>query len=134
MTGLETAEFLAGGQREITVVEMQKEAAPGMYFMLRSHTLRTLAEKKVTVLTDTRLEKIGPEGAFVKDLAGNTEKLIPADTVILALGVTPDPAAEEPYKALFPQVVRIGDAQRGGKIAQAMKDGFTKAMAFQIIV
>ncbi len=130
MTGLECAEFLADGSRQVQIIEMQHEAAPGMYFMLRSHTLKLLTEKNVMVYTDTRLCEITTEGVLAKDLAEDRDVRFEADTVVLALGVAPDPRAAEEYRKALPKVVVIGDAVRGGKIVHAIKDGFTKAMAY----
>ncbi len=55
---------------------------------------------------------------------------IEADTIILALGVTPRRSLVEEFEAAFKEVRVIGDAARGGRIVEAVEDGFGKAFVF----
>jgi hypothetical protein len=56
---------------------------------------------------------------------------VPADTVILALGVRPRADVVEGFKAAFPDARFVGDAVRGGRIIDATQDAYGQAFVFE---
>ena len=74
--------------------------------------------------------QITENGVVVTDTATGEEKLVEADTVVLAIGITPKKDIVEAFEKEFDNVIAIGDALKGGRIHNATKDGFTKAFAF----
>ena len=57
--------------------------------------------------------------------------VLPADSVVLALGVRPRSALAESFESCCPQVHIVGDARKGGRIATAVREGFEAAYVFE---
>ncbi|HZJ68393.1 MAG TPA: NADH:flavin oxidoreductase, partial [Candidatus Eisenbacteria bacterium] len=58
---------------------------------------------------------------------------IEADTVVLALGVTPRRKLVDEFRKEFPNAHVIGDANNSGSIQEAIHDGFQEAFVFTSI-
>ena len=56
---------------------------------------------------------------------------MPANTVILALGVRPRNDLVDYLEATFPDARVIGDAARGGRIVDATQDAYGQAFVFE---
>ena len=60
------------------------------------------------------------------------EKLdIPADSVVLALGVRPNAGTVQEFKDAFENVYVVGDARQGGRIATAIREGYEAGYTFE---
>jgi hypothetical protein len=82
-----------------------------------------LADDSVKVMTNTTGVAVTKEGLLCKDRDGN-EVLYPADTVICAVGyASTNPAVEELRFAAL-DVHIIADAQRPGKVKDAITIGY----------
>lgn len=130
MTGLETAEKLAGEGHEVTIVEMQAKVGAGVNPTILLDLMQRLNKYEPTIMTGKRLVGAGEHGVKVLDMIDHGMSDIVADTVILALGVTPDTSISAPFIAAFDQTKIIGDAEASGRVAEAMRDGYTKAYVF----
>ncbi|MFC6169509.1 oxidoreductase [Loigolactobacillus jiayinensis] len=130
MTGLETAEKLASEGHEVTIVEMQAKVGVGVNATILIDLMQRLNKYQPTILTGKRLVGAGEHGIKVLDMINHGMSDIAADTVVLALGVTPDTSVSAPFTEAFEQTKVIGDAQASGRIAEAMRDGYTKAYVF----
>jgi len=128
VTGLETAEFLAGGNRVI-VVEMMKDVGTLLYASAKAMLLKRLNEAGAQIMTQTTLEAVTDEGIRVKDAEGG-EKDIPADLVVLAMGVRSDRSLLQELEAAFDRVVLVGDADRPGQIREALHEALDKALVY----
>lgn len=130
ITGMETAETIAEkNNKEVTLIEMMPAIGKGIY---KSATLDFYSRFKklgVNVKTNAKLEKIDDEGAHILNMQTNEEELIEADTIVLALGVKPDQKFTDQIVEAFDNVRIIGDAQRPGRIAEAVENGFSQASA-----
>ena len=78
------------------------------------------------VLCKTTAVKTVDGGLVVKNLDTNEEQTIPADTVILAVGFTPD---DELYQAMqdAPEIYEIGDCRQFKNVHQAVWDAYEVA-------
>ena len=56
---------------------------------------------------------------------------MPANTVILAMGVRPRNDFVEHIEATFPDARVMGDAVRGGRIVDATQDAYGQAFVFE---
>ena len=56
---------------------------------------------------------------------------LPADTVVLALGVRPRGDVVKEFQAAFGNVRAVGDARQGGRIATAVREGYEAAYTFE---
>ena len=70
-------------------------------------------------------------GGFGGPKVPHSTVVIPADSVVLALGVRPRSALAESFESCCPQVHIVGDARRGGRIATAVREGFEAAYIFE---
>jgi len=55
---------------------------------------------------------------------------IEADTVVLALGVAPRRSMVNEFLDAFENIRVIGDAEKAGRIQEAIKEGYSQAFAF----
>ncbi len=81
-----------------------------------------LQAKTVAPLFSTKVLRIEPGGVRVADAAG-AESVVPADTVVLSMGRTPDRALLDAIGDLVPEVHEIGDCVRQGGVAEAVYGG-----------
>ena len=56
--------------------------------------------------------------------------IVEADFVVLSLGVAPDKDLVNAYRERSEHVFVIGDAERGGRIAQATRSALDKAYSY----
>ena len=90
LTGSETALLLAQQGKEVTLIDMlsMEQIDTNAKFMDTRTLRRLLAENKVDIMTEVRLEAVEESKVIVTDKKGK-KKEIPCDTVVLALGVRP---------------------------------------------
>jgi NADPH-dependent 2,4-dienoyl-CoA reductase/sulfur reductase-like enzyme len=87
--GAEAADFLSEKGKEVTLVEMLEEIAADMVFHLKHYISERLIDKKVTLLTSTKVKELGKGYAVVEDASG-TRRINGFDTIVIAVGTTPD--------------------------------------------
>lgn len=127
-TGCEVAYYLAQKGKKVTVVEMLEELAMNMMpSTIRTALLDVLAKSTVSVMTDTKVEKIIGDSLIVSDKQGN-KQTINANTIILATGRRPNIELLQRLKGLVPNVHFIGDAIRPGLIAEAIETAYSTAL------
>ena len=80
-------------------------------------------------MTQTTLKEVTDEGILVKDAEGN-DKVIPADLVVLAIGVRSDQSLRAELEAEFDRVILVGDAQHPGQIREALHAALDKAFMY----
>ena len=126
MVGCETALLLAREGRAVTIVEMLGAVATDLNPVTRIHLLELLEKAGVRILLNHRLEKISEAGAGVVDQTGAASE-IPADTVVLSLGMRSRTDIVDAFADCAPEVFAIGDCVRPGKASNAIHEGFNLA-------
>ncbi len=121
MTGLETAEILNETGNRVTILEMADEIAPGTWFQLLDDELERLQPCGTEFLTSHQLLEIMPGELVAADLKHGKLRHIPADSVVLSLGVKPENRLAKELGAVLPRVYPVGDASASGTIADAVK-------------
>jgi 2,4-dienoyl-CoA reductase-like NADH-dependent reductase (Old Yellow Enzyme family)/thioredoxin reductase len=121
-TGCEVAEFLHEEGSQTTIVEALAGLALEAGNSERTRMLNQLNALPIAVLTETRCTAITPDGVQVRDKQGN-ERTVPADTVVLACGVTPDNALYQELINTGIETHMIGDCWHPDVIARAVADG-----------
>ncbi len=120
LVGCETADYLASKGKHVTVVEMLKHTArdigPAARFFLR----KRLKEKRVNLLTQTKVNAISDDSALVATAEGE-RKIGPFDTFVLAIGAVPVNELAEQAKGMVREIYVIGDADKPGKILAAVE-------------
>jgi len=75
--------------------------------------------------------RITDDGVDLETVTGGEIVTVPADTVVLALGVRPRADVVDAFTAAFPDAHIIGDAVHGGRIIDATQDAYGQAFVFQ---
>lgn len=120
MTGLETAEMLTSQGCKVSIIEMADTVAPGTWMQHIDDALPRLREAGCKIYTSYRLAEISEGKIRVEPtVSGRSVFELNCDMVVLALGSKSENALYRPLKAKRDNVFLIGDAERGGRIADA---------------
>jgi pyruvate/2-oxoglutarate dehydrogenase complex dihydrolipoamide dehydrogenase (E3) component len=121
--GCECALHLARQGKKVVVAEMLDEAALDFNFVNRGMLLDLLSQEGVEIRTGARVVEVSDGGITVCDASGS-QTAIGADTVVLALGMTPRFAVFDALKDTAPRVVVVGDCVKPRLIMDAVREGF----------
>ena len=132
MTGLETAEILCQTGNHVTVIEMADEIAPGNWFQLTDDEMERLSKTDTEFLTGTKLLGVDAAGVTVQDVKSGSTRTLPADALVLSLGVRPagDLARQLDHLSVR-RIWRVGDAVSSGTIADACHSAYDTVMAIK---
>lgn len=115
--------------KNVTIVEMYHQLAKEAMFINRDCIIAKMTKLGVRLMPSTKVLQVSEAGVTVQKEDGTTE-LIPADTVINALGMRPRTELIDQIKAKYhPKTVVIGDSAKMGKIGGAVRSGFFAAMS-----
>lgn len=128
ITGLEVTEFLNDTGCEVTVIEMASEIAPGAWFQLVDDELERIKPFGTKFMVSTKLTGIEDGRVLTEDAKTGAKSSIPADAVVLSLGVRPVNGLLGELKELGVNAVTVGDASASGTIADACHSAFDAAM------
>ena len=132
MTGLETAEILCETGNHVTVIEMADEIAPGTWFQLVDDEMERLTKTDTKFETGSKLVSIGEDGVVTEDVKTGKRRFIPADYLVLSLGVRPDGRlARELDELSVRRIWRVGDAMKSGTIADACHSAYDAVMSIR---
>lgn len=121
--GCETALWLAQQGKKVTIVEMLEELALDEETVTRFDLLTNqLPEAGVKALTGRIITEIGEKGVTVLDRHGR-KTLVEADSVVIALGTTPQDTLVQKVKNIVPEVYVVGDGKKPRKIINAIYEG-----------
>ncbi len=121
--GAEMAYFLAEGGAEVTLVEMQDEMGVEMEACERAYVLEKLDEYGVSILTERSIRAITGDGVQVADRRWETS-VLECDTVVLALGSTPNTELAEQLDGTGVEVHTIGDCVEPRRIYEAIHEAW----------
>jgi 2,4-dienoyl-CoA reductase (NADPH2) len=117
LAAIELSEFLAERGRVVSVLEAGAAIAPEVGLKRRSEHMDRLDRLGVTLNTGARVVAIEP-GAVQLDGAAP----VPADSVVLAGVVEPNPSLYDALRERVPAAYAIGDCTGLGLIRQAIED------------
>ena len=130
VTGLETAECLSKDHK-VTVVEMLDKVGGNLYPSVTMHLAQEIMKAGGMIAKGKALMSISEDGVTVKDTHSNEESKIPADTVVLAMGVKAQrPLYEELKEAYGSRLILVGDCDHPGQIYDALHAGHDKAFVY----
>jgi 2-enoate reductase len=127
LTGCEIAYAHAKQGKQVFIVEMLDDilSAPGIP-SVNVQSLKYLLDKHgVKLYVGTKVIKIGNTGVTIA--AGNTEQVIPADTVVTAVGYTSDTKLYDSLRDYAGELYLLGDAQRVSNLKNAVWNGYELA-------
>lgn len=130
--GCEVALSIMKG-REVTVIEESPKLGNGIGIIDRKPQMTLLKEGGVRMLAGAKLLEVTDAGVRIRYMETGGEEVIPADTVILSLGVETNDGLYRSLAQRFSNVHLIGDATTPpGKVKrtlEAISDGYRAAMA-----
>jgi 2,4-dienoyl-CoA reductase-like NADH-dependent reductase (Old Yellow Enzyme family)/thioredoxin reductase len=129
MTGIEAAHYMLQKGNKVDVIDMLP-ALTGLS-ITEKLTLRDAKLAGVNIHLSRRLEKINSDNIQVTDLTINKEITMPADFVVLSLGVQPNAKLYNDLKLKFENVYKIGDCDKVGEIIDAVRGGSDAAYALK---
>ena len=127
MTGLETAQFLASKNNNVTVFEMGDTIGDGVFFQNLMDIQGRLKEYNVEMITTHKLISIKNNTAVFKVLPYGELKEYNFDYIVISLGTRSNKELIDEIKSKFYTVRVIGDARNPGRIRNAMETGFESA-------
>jgi 2,4-dienoyl-CoA reductase (NADPH2) len=113
------------GTRNVTIIEMLPRIGQDFGKGNRWVFMGDIKRMGIKTITKAEVKEITPEGVKVK--IGDQEQLIPADTVVLAVGAQPNNRLYNEIKDKVPETYLIGDAQKPRKTLDAIHEGFEVA-------
>jgi len=122
LEGCEMAIWLAQRKKKVTLVEMLPKLVDTIHRANRVMVLDLLEDGKVDVRLETTAVEITDGGVVCKGKEGNRFE-IPADTVILAVGLKPNRGLYESLVGKSREVYEIGDCKSPRKIGDAIWEG-----------
>ncbi len=126
LVGTETALDLAENGHSVTLVEMLPKIMKDVAVTDFLAYSERIAKTDMRVLTETRLEEVLDNGAWVSSKKG--EEILEADTVILALGLKAEQGLYNELLAAGKEVYLAGDAVKAGKIFDAIHTAYRVAI------
>lgn len=124
MTALETAEFMAERKNTIVLCEMMPQLAADTFIYRVVKTQLGLARQGVAMKPHTMVLGANADGVMYKDLVTGLEGVLPAEVIVLSLGVRPDRALRAKLEGMFENVVVLGDSNRTGTLQNATGETF----------
>jgi len=124
MTGIETAEYLAAAGNTVTVADMLNKIAADGNGTIVADVMGRLKQYGTTFLLEHTLKEIKADSVVLEEKATGNDKTLPADAVVLSLGMRPNKELADALKAKGYETHVVGDAVRVGKIASATRGGF----------
>ncbi|MDG2334525.1 MAG: FAD-dependent oxidoreductase [Myxococcota bacterium] len=134
LVGAELAEFLAERGRSVTLVEEGELFASQMAHPRRWRVLHDLREAGVELINRASVDRITPQSVHLT-LSTEGEQTesreISAESVIVTLGLEPDPDLSNRLESEGVRVVSIGDCTGVSYIEGAIHEGFKAALALE---
>lgn len=128
ITGLEVTEFLNDWGCNVTVIEMAPEVAPGAWFQLVDDEMERIKPFGTKFMTSTKLTGIEANAVLTENAKTSEKGSIPADAVVLSLGVRPVNGLVKELAELGISAVAVGDAGSSGTIADACHSAYDAVM------
>ena len=125
LTGLETAEYLCSQGCAVTVADMAEELAPGAYHQHVDDVLPKLRKANTQFELGEKLTAIGKDSIELENVKTGSKKSVNVDAVVLSVGILPENSLAEKIQGI--PVILIGDAQKTGRIANAVHTAFYAA-------
>jgi len=125
MLGCEVAEFMADQGNLVSVIKMRPGGAMAEDCepTNRRGLLDSLQECRVNLLSDLKVQGLVNEGVKVVERDSGEERTLDAETIVLALGATPERSLVQDLKKAEVEFHAIGDCQQPRNIRQAIYEG-----------
>ncbi|GHT79283.1 NADH oxidase [Spirochaetia bacterium] len=130
LVGCEVSIYLASQGKKVTMIEMQGALAPDANRIHKDSMMEALEglSNTLTPLVNTRCLEITKDGVRVE--REGKEELLPADTVVYAVGMKPrsDLAMQLQSAKGVKRFIAIGDCQKATRVKDAVHGGYYAAI------
>jgi 2,4-dienoyl-CoA reductase-like NADH-dependent reductase (Old Yellow Enzyme family)/thioredoxin reductase len=128
-TGLESADFLSEKGLDVSVVEMLDTAGRDIVegIGMREALLKRLNSKDVRIYVGQRVTQILDDSVVVSNrplIGGGQEICMPARSVVLAVGIKPEPICDLSELPAYAECHQVGDCLNPGNAFDAIKNAF----------
>ena len=131
----DVVEYTSKGNKNVTILEMKKKVGGGFGISTRWVIMNELRDSGVNEITDIKVKKIidngygaGKNGRGVVYEMDGTEHFIKADTIIIAIGYSPNNELQKQIEGKFSEVYYIGDCVKVRTALEAVHEGFKVAL------
>jgi pyruvate/2-oxoglutarate dehydrogenase complex dihydrolipoamide dehydrogenase (E3) component len=121
MVGCEAAELLAQKGKKVTILEMLDEIGSDIGVSNKRTVLHRLQNAGIEMATRTKAQEITKRG--VRATQNKSPRVFEADTVVLAVGFTPNTSLAQKLEGKVSALYSIGDCAEPRKIVDAIDDG-----------
>ncbi|MFH0958441.1 MAG: FAD-dependent oxidoreductase, partial [Pseudomonadota bacterium] len=122
-------ELMLNGVKNVTVIEMARKMGQDVGASTRWVLMKELDMRHIKLITQAKMKEIGENFVVYTDAEGN-DVTLKSDSVVLAMGSRPENSLGRFLEEAGFNVRIIGDANRCGKIGNALDEGF--ALACQV--
>ncbi len=126
LVGCECGIYLDGFGKDVTIVEMNDDFAVDSYFMHKDAMKMYMKKSNMKIRTSATAKAITKEGLVCQTADG--EITVPADTIFVAAGMKANRSVAESFYNTAPRVFEIGDGIKAGRVAEAVSDGYYRAL------
>jgi pyruvate/2-oxoglutarate dehydrogenase complex dihydrolipoamide dehydrogenase (E3) component len=125
MLGCEVAEFMADQGNIVSVIKMRPgaEMAEDCEPTNRRGLLDSLQECRVSLLSGFKVEGLTEDGVKIVQRDSGDERTLEAETIVLALGATPQRSLVDDLRKEEVEFHSIGDCRQPNNIRQAIYEG-----------
>ena len=124
--GCETGVHYGMAGKKVTILEMQSKLAPDAMRTYQEE-LEGQVHDHCAAILGAKVTKIESDGVTYEDGDGTAYK-VPADTVILAVGMRPLTAQAETFRDCAENFRKLGDCVKVGNVKTATRAAFDTAM------
>ena len=128
-------EYISKGNRNITLLEMKRKVGGGFGFSTRWVILNELKDAGIKEITEVKVKEItnnhSENGQIHRGVVyekDGQEHFIKADTVIVAVGYSPNNELQKQVEGKFPETYFIGDCVKVRTALEAIHEGFQVAL------
>ncbi|HHT9115838.1 MAG TPA: oxidoreductase, partial [Candidatus Wunengus californicus] len=128
-------EYTSKGNRNITLLEMKRKVGGGFGFSTRWVILNELKDAGIKEITEVKVKEIinnhSENGQIHRGVVyekDGQKHFIKADTVIIAVGYSPNNELQKQVEGKFPETYFIGDCVKVRTALEAIHEGFQVAL------
>jgi 2,4-dienoyl-CoA reductase-like NADH-dependent reductase (Old Yellow Enzyme family)/NADPH-dependent 2,4-dienoyl-CoA reductase/sulfur reductase-like enzyme len=126
LVGCETAIYLDGLGKDVTIVEMKDDWAADAYFMHKNAMGIVIRDSSIKVHVGATAKEITAKGLVCETPGG--EVTFEADSILLAAGMNSDRPTANSFLNAAPRVFEIGDVIKPGQVVAAVTNGYYRAL------
>ncbi len=128
LVGLELGEFLIERGRTVTILEPGPSLGGELAIVRRWRVLDNLRDHNVPLLTQCEVTQIDKDKVHYRDNENNAQSVV-ADSVVLAIGASPDRSLADSLAQAGFNTTAIGDCESLGYIEGALNSGTNAVLA-----